>query len=114
MILLAVSGGLLLALALIVREYQLSRERRARMAALEHLHGSLDLTTKHLRRAREDLYVLRAIMQERGVLTDEEFARCRVRLIEAPRRRAEERSQILRSVEVSPQQVILDEGDSIH
>ena len=114
MMLLAICGGLLLALALMVREYQLGRERAARHSAFEHLHASLDVMTKQLRRTREDLYVLRAVLQERGVVTEEEFSRSRLRLIENPRRRAEERSELMRQVEVSPLAVIVDEGESIH
>ncbi len=114
MTLLAVCGGLLLAVALIVREYQLGRERTARLAALEQLHGSLEAAGRQLRRAREDIYVLRTVLQERGVISEEELARGRARLIEAPRRRAEERSEMLRELQVPSTKVILDEGESIH
>lgn len=114
MTLLAVCGGLLLAVALIVREIQQGRERTARLSALERLHQLGDAQARQLRRAREDLYVMRVLLQERGVFSDEEFARSRIRLIEDPRRRAEERSQLTRDVNLAPGVLIIDDGDSIH
>jgi hypothetical protein len=114
MILLALIGGLLLALAILAREYQLSRERVARTTALEHMRINAEATAKQLSRAREDLYVLRVMMHTRGLITEEDFARSRTRLIETPRKRAQERSQIMRTHEVDTLSLVVDEGESIH
>lgn len=114
MTLLAVCGGLLLAAALIVREWQISRERAIRLSTLDSLYQSLEATNRQLHRAREDLFVLRTLMQERGVFSEEEFAQSRVRLIEKPRRRAEERSQLTRGLGLPSNVLLVDDGESIH
>ncbi len=114
MTLLALCGGLLLAVALMVREVQLRRERAAARADHDRLFASVETAVRHLRRTREDLYVMRTVMQERGVLTEEDLARGRARLIETPRRRAEERDQMLKELKIADVPVILDEGESVH
>ena len=114
MTVLALVGGLLLALALVLREFQLGKERVARATTLAQMHASLESLGRSLRRAQEDLYVLRVLLHERGAIGDDDFGRARTRLIDGPRRQAEARSEIMRVVETTPLQVVVDEGESIH
>lgn len=111
MLFLALGGGLLLAAALWVREYQLAKERNAHNRELEALRQQVERHKSHLRRTVEDLYVLRQLLVERHVLDEHDLVRGRVRLIEAPRRQAEERDAILRGMEISPNQLIVEESE---
>lgn len=111
MTLLAIGGGIFLALALIVRELQTARERALQLAAFEQLRLSLDATRGQLRRAFEDLYVLQTVLAERNILDEAELARSRARLIETPRRIAEERDAIQRHLGVAPTHLVVDESE---
>lgn len=111
MTLLAIGGGLFLALALIIREYQLTRERALQAATFEQLRVSLEATRGQLRRACEDLYVLQSVLSERNVLDEADLARTRIRLVEMPRRVAAERDAIRRHLGVAPQHLVIDESD---
>ena len=111
MTLLAVGGGIFLALALIVRELQLARERAMHLAAFEQLRLALDATRTQLRRAFEDLYVLQTVLAERNVLDEAELQRSRARLIEQPRRIAEERDAIQRHLGVSPTHLVVEDTE---
>jgi hypothetical protein len=109
MALLAVIGGLLLALALIVREYQLAKERARHLATHERLRSSLKETRTQLRRALEDLHVLLRVLEEKHLVDEADLSRGRARLIETPRRLAAERNAIVRNHNVSPTQLVIDE-----
>lgn len=112
--LLAVIGGLFLCAALAVREFQLSRERASMTAAFEQLKASLETTRAQQRRGLEDVYVLQATLLERHVVDQTELAESRSRLIDGPRKMAQERRAILKHTTVSPTQLILDESKSVH
>jgi hypothetical protein len=116
MALLAVVGALSLMLAWSVREWQLSRERRAFAQAVDHLRVSLETTRHHLRKVSEDLFVLQSLMVERNLIDETELARGRMRLIEGPRRAAEERDALAKNMKVSPTVLVLvdSEGDGGH
>ncbi len=115
MTLLAVLGGLLLALALIAREVQLARERSSQATNTAKLHSTLTDTRRQLRRALEDIYVLHAVLADKNLVDDADVARIRARLIDTPRRVAEERDAIMRSHDVSPPQLVIDEDvNKIH
>ena len=109
MALLAVVGGLLLAFALVVREYQLAKERSQHAAAHERLRVSLKETRGQLRRTLEDVHVIQRVLEEKHLLDETDLARGRMRLIETPRRRAAERNAIVRNHNVSPTQLVMDE-----
>lgn len=110
MALLAVVGGLFLCAALAIREYQLAKERITMTTAFDHLRRSLDSTRSQLQRALEDLYVLQSTMVERNVVDEGELAEGRARLVEAPKRKAQERRAILKHVAANPTQVVVDES----
>jgi len=114
MLILAIAGGLLLAVALFLRELQLHRERRVQMQAAESLRVAIEVSNRLLRRAREDLFVLHSVLKERNLINEEDLVRIRARLIDTPRRLAEEREELLQDLEVAPTQLILDDGDKIH
>ena len=75
---------------------------------------TLDATRPPLLRAREDLYVLKVSLEERNVVTKGELVNMRSRLIEAPRRRAQEREQLTQNIDIPASGLIVDEGDSVH
>lgn len=115
MALLAVIGGILLALALIARELQGSRERAAQTAALHEVQSALERTRQQLRRTQEDLYVMQSLLAERNILDEAELARGRLRLIETPKRLAAEREAVVRHLGASPTELVVDENvDKIH
>ncbi len=111
MALLPVVGALSLLFAWAVREWQLARERKAFAQAVEHLRVSLETSRHHLRRVSEDLFVLQSIMVERNLLDETELQRGRVRLVETPRRVAEEREAIARNMKISPTALVIDDGE---
>jgi hypothetical protein len=111
MTLLALGAGIFFALAMILRELQLGRERAMHQATFEQLHLSLEGVRAQLRRAGEDLYVLQAVLAERNLLNEADLARGRARLIENPRRIAEERDAIQRHLGVAPTHLVVDDSD---
>ena len=111
MTLLAIGGGLLLMVAFFVRESQLARERVLQAARHRTLQTALEDTRNQLRRACEDLYVLQHILAERNVLDDTDLARGRVRLVEAPRRMAQERDAIQRHLGISAPYLVIEDSD---
>jgi hypothetical protein len=111
---LAVLGGLMLCLAWGVREYQLWRERNALQQTIQQLRTTLDAGRQHARRVSEDLYVLQAVLVERNLLDEDELQRSRIRLVDTPRRLAEERNQLLRNMSISPTQLVDDGDPKVH
>jgi len=109
MLVLVLAGGALLAIALVLFEVSLARRRASQAASIEKLRGSLQESRSQFRRALEDLYVLHAVLADKHVIDEADLARGRARLIEAPRRLAQERNAILRHWEVSPTQLVIDE-----
>ncbi len=111
MALLAIGAALVVCIAFAIREQQLSRERAAQTAALDGLRAALDAQRGQLRRAQEDVYVLQTLLGERNVVDENDLAQARMRLIEGPRRVAEERAAMARHLKVSPTQLVLDAGE---
>ena len=107
----AIGAGIFFALALILREFQLARERAMHIALQEQMRLSLESTRAQLRRAAEDLFVLQSVLVERNLLDETQLARSRARLIEAPRRMAEERDAIARHLGVAPTHLVVEETD---
>lgn len=115
MLVLTLIGTMLIGLALLVRELRLVDERRQQAAALLAVEAALEKTRAKLRRTLEDVYVLQTLLLERNVLDEQELAKARARLVEAPRRAAEERAEVLRTVNVSEPALVVDEGiDKLH
>ncbi len=112
MALLAIVGGLLLSLALILRELHLSRERAQHARAEKALRAALKVTHDGLQRVNDDLRALAATLSEKHLIDDADLARARVRFVDLPRRVAEERDHILRTTQASPTQLVVD--DHIH
>ena len=108
---LALGGGICLALALVIRELQLIRERTMQINMLEQLRLSLESTRTQLRRHAEDLFVLQTLLVEHNLTTEAELVNSRVRLIETPRRLAEERSSIQRHLGVEPPHLVLEDSE---
>jgi hypothetical protein len=108
--LLAILGGLVMAIALVVREVQLSRERANHTAELERVRQSQGELRRQLRRALEDLYVLQNVLGDKHLLDEHDLARGRARHIDGPRRIAEERDSILsKHDDVEATQLVIDE-----
>ena len=112
MAVLAVVAVLVLSVGLALRERQLARDRAAADAALQELRTSLEGARNQLRRANEDLFVIQTLLAERNLLDENDLARARLRLIEAPRRVAEEKAAMARHLKVSPTQLVIDPSDS--
>lgn len=115
MLVLTLIGTMLIGLALLVRELRLVDERRRQTAALLAVEAALEKTRAQLRRTLEDVYVLQTLLLERNLLDEQELARARARLVEAPRRIAQERAEVLRTAGVSEPALVVDEGiDKLH
>ena len=112
MAVLAVVAVLVLSVAFAFRERQVARERVAAEMVLQELRTSIEGARSQLRRANEDLYVIQTLLAERNLLDENDLARARLRLIEAPRRVAEERAAMARHLKVSPTQLVIDPTDS--
>lgn len=111
MALLAVIAVIVLGVVLLTREHQFSRERATTGTSVQEVRAALDACRMQLRRTAEDLYVIQTVLSERNLLDDNELARARLRLIEAPRRMAEERAAMARHLKVSPTQLMLDSAE---
>lgn len=115
MTLVAVVGGLLLALALVLREFQLTRERSQQSATHERVRLALEQTRSQLQHALEDVYVLQMLLIERGLFEEGDLVRGRARLVEAPRRMAAEREAIVRHLGGdAPHLVLDDQNNKVH
>ncbi len=114
MLLLAVVGGLLLCLALAVREYQQSRERAVLLQALEQLRAAHELQRQQHKRLAEDQWVLQRLLVERGLLEQAAVDRGRLRLIDLPRRQAAEREAVLRNFKVAAIDLASDDDSKVH
>lgn len=111
MILLALGAGIIVVLGLVIRELQLARERTVHVTHLQGLRQSLEASRAQLRRCTEDLFVLQAILAERNLFNEADLTRGRLRLIEAPRRQAEEREAISRHLGMNQAVMMVDEGE---
>jgi hypothetical protein len=111
MTLFALGAGIFFGLALIARELQLARERTIHVTHLQGLRQSLESTRAQLRRCTEDLFVLQAVLAERNLCNEGELSRGRLRLIEAPRRQAEERESVSRHLGVSQAILMVEDGE---
>ena len=112
MMVLAMSAGILFAIALSVREHLIGRERASHVVLIEQLRANLDSTRAQMRRLSEDFYVLQTVLTDHHVLDETEMARSRARLIEDPRRITHERDLIERKLGLASTHLILDDGDS--
>jgi hypothetical protein len=112
MALLSVLAVLVLSVAFALRERQARKDLARQDAELTELRAATEQTRQQLRRALEDLFVFQSLLAERNVLDENDLARARDRLIEAPRKVAEERAAMARNLKVSPTQLVVDPGDS--
>lgn len=106
-ILLAITGGLLLCLAIIVRELSVSRERKEAESGSQELREAVEALRMHLERTSDELFVLRTTLEERRVVDAKELAKNRLRL-------TAERKEVTGGAAVDPTRVIIDEGESVH
>ena len=110
----AVSGSLLLILVLFMREQMQQKRYRRQTELIQHLHSNLTSTQNLLNRNREDIFVLRTMLEELQVLDPAEFARSRARLIEDPRRTAQEQHEMQQYADATGGHVVIDDGDTVH
>lgn len=97
--------------SLLVREVTLVRERATLSRNIEELSLSQQSVRDGTRRLAEDLFVLQNLMVERGLLQQSDVSRGRGRLIEQPRRKAEERTAMLKYVSAEKVPFVLEDAD---
>ncbi|MEM6558242.1 MAG: hypothetical protein AAF605_00525 [Myxococcota bacterium] len=103
------------AVVMVAREIAWFRERGATHKALKALGDAFEQRNQSIRRLQEDLYVLQSVMRERNMLSDHELVSARKRLVEQPKRVAEERDAIQRNLNVGiPSQVIKESINKLH
>ena len=108
-----IAAAILLCVALFVREIQLMRERNLLCRTVDDLRLSQQSVKDGTRRLAEDVFVLQNLLLERNLLQEPELMRARGRLIEQPRRRAEERSAMLRHVGRDKAHALLEDADGV-
>lgn len=111
MALIAIISFFLLGAVLLYREHQLNRERAAVLSNLQEAFTALDACHIQIKRTNEDLFVMQTVLCERHILDENDLVQARMRLIEIPRRLAEERAATARHLKVSPTQLIFDPLD---
>ena len=83
MLLLAIAGGILVAAALVIREWQTQTYLRISEFQQEKLQEDLDQTREDLQNTLEDLYVLRTVLAQEGIVDEFQLAQARAQLIAA-------------------------------
>ena len=83
MLLLAIAGGILVAAALIIREWQMQSYLRTSAFQHEKLQEDLDQTREDLQNTLEDLYVLRTVLAQDDLIDEFQLAQARQQLIAA-------------------------------
>lgn len=106
-----VVAGMMLTLALIMREVQLLRERTQLIQLLDDVRLSHQGTRDQARRLGEDLYLLQALLAERNLLQEADLTRARNRLIDRPRRLTQEREAIHAHLGQRHSTVMLEESE---
>ena len=86
MIALAIGGGILIALALIIREWQNHVGTVQAQNRHTDLQEELRTTQEEARCTLEDLFVLRTVLAEHGIVDEIELAQGRQRLLDLSRR----------------------------
>jgi|MDSW01.1.fsa_nt_gb hypothetical protein len=86
MVVFLICGCLLIAVALIGREWLLNQERRRLFEICDHLSRDLTDQRVHLDQYAQELHVLRQILMDSGAVSEEELMRLHLQLIqqEAP------------------------------
>ena len=86
MVVFLICGCLLIAVALIGREWLLNQERRRLFEICDHLSRDLTVQRVHLDQYAQELHVLRQILMDSGAVNEEELMRLHLQLIqqEAP------------------------------
>jgi len=90
MIALAIGGGVLIAGALIIREWQNHSGTVQTQSRHEDLQEELRTTQEEARCTLEDLFVLRTVLAEHGIVDEIELAQGRQRLLDLSRREVEQ------------------------
>lgn len=105
------AATLFVCVALLVREVNLLRERATISQSLDEVSLSQQSVRDGTRRLAEDLFVLQNLLLERNLLQKSELMRARGRLIEQPRRKAEERTAMLRHISAEKVPFVLEDAD---
>ena len=109
MLLLAIAGGILIAAALIIREWQMQSYLRISGFQLEKLQEDLDQTREALQNTLEDLYVLRTVLAQDELIDEFQLAQARQQLIAA----SESQNEALSGELLLSDTEILEVGESL-
>jgi hypothetical protein len=112
MLVMAITICLFFALGLGLTQMHAVRQHVATQNLVEQMRLTLEGSRSQTRRLAEDLFVLQAVLTEHHLLDDAEMARSRARLVETPRRVAQERDAIARNLGVSPTHLVVSDRDS--
>ncbi len=82
MVVFLICGCLLIAVALIGREWLLNQERRRLFEIYDHLSRDLTDQKVHLDQYAQELHVLRQILMDSGTVSEEELMRLHLQLIQ--------------------------------
>ncbi len=93
------------------RQQRRQRHLLAQGRQVEALRLSLEGNRVQLRRCHEDILVLRHALAARHLLDDTDLNRQRLRLVEEPRRQAQERTAIERDLGIAASRLVADSGD---
>ena len=97
--------------AWLAREVQGMRERAGLEQVLAELRISQRNVREGVRRMAEDFFVMQHLLAERSVVAESDMVRARARLIETPKRKAQERTTMSRHVDVNVSAMWVEDRD---
>lgn len=96
---------------LMTRELYLARERAIIIASIEALRTGFENARNSIRQSHEEIFLLQALLIERGIVLEHDIQSARKRLIEGPRKRAEEHEAISQHLGRSPEHLVLEDTE---
>lgn len=97
--------------AWLAREVQAMRERAGTERVLAELRTTQANLREGARRLAEDLFVMQHLLAERKIIADSDMLRGRTRLIDTPRRRAQEKRALTRHLKGRPVHLMVEDRD---
>ena len=114
---LCITLGFIALIGVVVALVQAKRWRgkhHAMQARLRNIERALEAQHRQQQQTSDELYVMQSLLIEHNVVDQSELSRGHYRLVQIPRRQAQERLSILCAQEASPTQVVIGEDSKVH
>lgn len=106
-----VAAAVFVTIAWLAREFQGMRERAQLERTLHEMRLSQQTVRDGVRRLAEDFFVMQHLLAERSVVQDADMLRGRSRLIEQPRRKAQEKHAIMQHLGTKTPPLMVEDAD---